>query len=154
LRFPQDVERSWKSGRLFILQCRPITTTADVFYSRYLEPWKDNPKADPVAKDRVWSRMMADETWVSPISPLFYDIHNLTAAHANHVRRHATATRKSISAIALTSSSMRWMAARILPKAMVAASMGRTSTSVSGSADNSTATSSYSGGGAIRRLFF
>lgn len=88
LCFPQDVEWSWRNGQLFILQSRPITTIADVYYSRYLEPWKDNPKADPDSKQRVWSRMMADETWVSPISPLFYDIHNLTAARSNYIRLH------------------------------------------------------------------
>ncbi len=88
LRFPQDVEWSWNGGKLFVLQSRPITTIADVFYSRFLEPWKGDPKADPDAPNRMWSRLMADETWVSPISPLFYDIHNLTAARVNYILLH------------------------------------------------------------------
>lgn len=88
LGFPQDVEWALKGGALFILQSRPITTIADVFYSRNLEPWKNDPLADPDNPERIWSRMMADETWVSPISPLFYDIHNLTGARAIYIKAH------------------------------------------------------------------
>jgi phosphohistidine swiveling domain-containing protein len=88
LAFPQDVEWAWRGGELFILQSRPITTLADVFYSRALEPWKDDPAADPDHPDRLWSRMLADETWVSPISPLFYNIHNSTPGRVAFIRSH------------------------------------------------------------------
>lgn len=86
--FPQDTEWAWRDGKLFILQSRPITTIADVFYSRAIEPWKDDPEAAPDAPERVWSRMLADETWVSPISPLFYNIHNSTPGRVHFIRLH------------------------------------------------------------------
>ncbi len=88
LAFPQDVEWAWRNGRLFVLQSRPITTIADVFYSRILEPWKGNPEAKPDDPNRIWSRMLADETWVSPISPLFYNIHNSTPGRVGFIRSH------------------------------------------------------------------
>lgn len=88
LKFPQDIEWAWSEGKLAILQSRPITTIADVFYSRYLEPWSDHTGANPDDPGRVWSRMMADETWVSPISPLFYCVHNLTMARIGFIRAH------------------------------------------------------------------
>lgn len=88
LQFPQDLEWGWRNGELFILQSRPITTIADVFYSRMIEPWKDSPEADPDNPDRLWSRMLADETWVSPISPLFYNIHNSTPGRVGFIRSH------------------------------------------------------------------
>jgi len=88
LRFPQDLEWAWRRGELFILQSRPITTIADVFYSRELEPWKDTAEADPDNPGRIWSRMLADETWVSPISPLFYNIHNSTPGRVGFIRSH------------------------------------------------------------------
>jgi phosphohistidine swiveling domain-containing protein len=88
LRFPQDLEWSWRDGKLFILQSRPITTIADVFYSRRLEPWQQDGAADPDAPARVWSRMLADETWVSPISPLFYNVHNSTPGRVGFFRAH------------------------------------------------------------------
>ncbi|MHB8528094.1 MAG: PEP/pyruvate-binding domain-containing protein [Caulobacteraceae bacterium] len=88
LSFPQDVEWAWRDERLFVLQSRPITTIADVFYSRMLEPWRDDPNADPDNPGRIWSRMLADETWVSPISPLFYNIHNSTPGRVNFIRSH------------------------------------------------------------------
>lgn len=88
LRFPQDVEWTWRGGELYVLQSRPITTLADVYYSRYLEPWRDDPAADPDDPDRLWSRMLADETWVSPISPLFYNIHNSTPGRVAFIRSH------------------------------------------------------------------
>lgn len=88
LNFPQDLEWAWRNGELFILQSRPITTIADVFYSRALEPWKDDTEASPDDPDRIWSRMLADETWVSPISPLFYNIHNSTPGRVNFIRAH------------------------------------------------------------------
>lgn len=88
LKFPQDLEWAWRRDELFILQSRPITTIADVFYSRELEPWKDNAEADPDKPDRIWSRMLADETWVSPISPLFYNIHNSTPGRVGFIRAH------------------------------------------------------------------
>lgn len=88
LKFPQDLEWAWRDGRLYLLQSRPITTIADVFYSRALEPWRDNPAADPDSDTRVWSRMLADETWVSPISPLFYNVHNSTPGRVQFLRSH------------------------------------------------------------------
>jgi pyruvate,water dikinase len=88
LHFPQDVEWAWYRDELFILQSRPITTIADVFYSRMLEPWQDDAKANPDGPKRIWSRMLADETWVSPISPLFYNIHNSTPGRVNFIRSH------------------------------------------------------------------
>lgn len=88
LAFPQDVEWSWAGGRLHVLQSRPITTIADVFYSRYLEPWQKDAAADPDDPGREWSRMLADETWVSPISPLFYNIHNSTPGRVGFLRSH------------------------------------------------------------------
>lgn len=88
LRFPQDIEWAWRNGTLYILQSRTITTIADVFYSRMLEPWKDSVEADPDNSGRLWSRMLADETWVSPISPLFYNIHNSTPGRVGFIRSH------------------------------------------------------------------
>lgn len=86
--FPQDTEWAWRDGRLFILQSRPITTIADVYYSRALEPWRNDPAADPDNPERIWSRMLADETWVSPISPLFYNVHNSTPGRVAFIRSH------------------------------------------------------------------
>ena len=93
LAFPQDTEWAWRGGELFILQSRPVTTIADVFYSRAIEPWKADPEADPDAPERIWSRMLADETWVSPISPLFYNIHNSTPGRVAFIRLHNDKTR-------------------------------------------------------------
>lgn len=87
-RFPQDVEWTYRDGRVHVLQSRPITTLADVHYSRFLEPWKDDPLACPDDPGRTWSRMLADETWVSPISPLFYNIHNSTPGRVAFIRSH------------------------------------------------------------------
>lgn len=88
LDFPQDLEWAWRDGELFILQSRPITTIADVYYARAIEPWRDSPTADPDHPGRIWSRMLADETWVSPISPLFYNIHNSTPGRVAFIRSH------------------------------------------------------------------
>jgi pyruvate,water dikinase len=88
LGFPQDVEWAWRGGKLFILQSRPVTTIADVFYSRKLETWRDDPQADPDAPDRIWTRMLADETWVSPISPLFYNVHNSAPGRVRFFEMH------------------------------------------------------------------
>lgn len=92
LEFPQDVEWSWHRGQLYILQSRPITTIADVFYSRYLEPWQNDALAAPDDPQRTWSRMLADETWVSPISPLFYNVHNSTPGRVAFIRIHGDQT--------------------------------------------------------------
>jgi pyruvate,water dikinase len=88
LGFPQDIEWAWRGDTLYILQSRPITTIADVYYSRAIEPWRDDPAADPDRPGRLWSRMLADETWVSPISPLFYNIHNSTPGRVAFIRSH------------------------------------------------------------------
>ena len=88
LHFPQDIEWAWRAGALYILQSRPITTIADVFYSRALEPWRNDREANPDLPSRIWSRMLADETWVSPISPLFYNIHNSTPGRVGFLRSH------------------------------------------------------------------
>lgn len=73
--FPQDLEWAYAKGELFLLQSRPITTIAAVFHNRTLEPTPD-PGFD--ASDRIWTRAYADEVWTPPISPLFYDVQNLT----------------------------------------------------------------------------
>lgn len=88
LGFPQDIEWAWRDETLYILQSRPITTIADVYYSRAIEPWRNDPAADPDRPGRLWSRMLADETWVSPISPLFYNIHNSTPGRVAFIRSH------------------------------------------------------------------
>jgi pyruvate,water dikinase len=88
LGFPQDVEWSWANDSLYLLQSRPVTTLSDIYFSRDLEPWRDDPEADPDDPDRVWSRMLADETWVSPISPLFYNVHNSTPGRVQFLRSH------------------------------------------------------------------
>lgn len=87
-RFPQDVEWAWAAGRLYLLQSRPITTLADVHYSRYLEPWADDPRASPDDPARLWTRAYADEIWAPPVSPLFYNIHNLTPSFASYWKWH------------------------------------------------------------------
>lgn len=92
LDFPQDLEWAWQSDTLYILQSRPVTTIADVYYARKIEPWRADPAADPDRPARVWSRMLADETWVSPISPLFYNIHNSTPGRVAFIRAHGDDT--------------------------------------------------------------
>jgi len=87
-RFPQDIEWAWANGRLYLLQSRPITTLADVYYSRYLEPWAEDPRAAPDDPARVWTRAYADEIWAPPVSPLFYNIHNLTPSFASYWKWH------------------------------------------------------------------
>lgn len=74
--FPQDLEWAAEAGRLYLLQSRPISTIAGVFHDRALEPWGAN--GSPDAPDRVWTRAYADEVWAPPLTPLFYDIQNLT----------------------------------------------------------------------------
>jgi rifampicin phosphotransferase len=90
-RFPQDVEWASTGGRLYILQSRPITTLADVFYSRYLEPWAGDSRATPDDPQRVWTRAYADEIWAPPVSPLFYNIHNLTPSFTAYWKWHGDA---------------------------------------------------------------
>ncbi|HVO46817.1 MAG TPA: PEP/pyruvate-binding domain-containing protein [Steroidobacteraceae bacterium] len=75
--FPQDLEWAAEGDELFLLQSRPITTVAAVFHNRALEPWEG--QGHPDAADRVWTRAYADEVWSPPLTPLFYDIQNLTA---------------------------------------------------------------------------
>jgi phosphohistidine swiveling domain-containing protein len=87
-RFPQDVEWAAVGERLFVLQSRPVTTVADVFYSRYVEPWADKADVSPDDPDRVWTRAYADEIWAPPVSPLFYNVHNLTPSFVSYWRWH------------------------------------------------------------------
>lgn len=87
-RFPQDVEWAFAEGQIFVLQSRPITTLADVFYSRYLEPWAEDPHATPDDPARIWTRAYADEIWAPPVSPLFYNIHNLTPSFGSYWKWH------------------------------------------------------------------
>lgn len=88
LNFPQDTEWACSEGKVFVLQSRPITTLEDIYYSRHIEPWRDSADADPDKEGRLWSRMLADETWVSPISPIFYNIHNSTPGRVQFIRSH------------------------------------------------------------------
>jgi pyruvate,water dikinase len=74
--FPQDLEWATEGDRLYILQSRPITTVSGVFHNRAMEPWLGRGKPD--APERVWTRAYADEVWTPPLTPLFYDIQNLT----------------------------------------------------------------------------
>jgi rifampicin phosphotransferase len=87
-RFPQDLEWAATGDRVYILQSRPVTTVADVFYSRYLEPWKSDATANPDARERIWTRAYADEIWAPPVSPLFYNIHNLTPSFVGYWKWH------------------------------------------------------------------
>lgn len=87
-RFPQDVEWATVGSRVYVLQSRPITTVADVYYSRYLEPWEHDPNARPDDPQRTWTRAYADEIWAPPVSPLFYNIQNLTPSFASYWRWH------------------------------------------------------------------
>lgn len=87
-RFPQDVEWAIVGSTLYILQSRPITTIADVFYSRYIEPWNGNDRAAPDDPQRVWTRAYADEIWAPPVSPLFYNIQNLTPSFTSYWKWH------------------------------------------------------------------
>lgn len=83
-RFPQDIEWAAVGNDLFVLQSRPITTLAGIFHNRSMEPWAG--AGDPDNTKRVWTRAYADEIWAPPVSPLFYDIQNLTAVTANRLR--------------------------------------------------------------------
>ncbi len=87
-RYPQDIEWAAVGDRVFMLQSRPITTVADVFYSRKIEPWRDNPAARPDDPERVWTRAYADEIWAPPVSPLFYNIQNLTPSFTAYWKWH------------------------------------------------------------------
>jgi pyruvate,water dikinase len=87
-RFPQDVEWASVGDRVYALQSRAITTVADVFYSRYLEPWASSAEARPDDPARIWSRAYADEIWAPPVSPLFYNVQNLTPSFAGYWRWH------------------------------------------------------------------
>ncbi len=76
LGFPQDLEWAFEGETLQLLQSRPITTLRGVFHNRALEPW--GPDANVDDPQRVWTRVYGDEIWTPPVSPLFYDIQNLT----------------------------------------------------------------------------
>lgn len=86
--FPQDIEWAAVGTRVFLLQSRPITTIADVWYSRFLEPWSGQPDAAPDDRGRVWTRAYADEIWAPPVSPIFYNIHNLTPSFVGYWKWH------------------------------------------------------------------
>ena len=92
LGFPQDVEWALADGVVHVLQSRPVPTVADVFYSRYLEPWRNDAAARPDDPDRLWTRAYADEIWSPPVSPLFYNVQNLTGSFAGYMRWHHDAT--------------------------------------------------------------
>lgn len=74
--FPQDIEWAYAHETLYFLQTRPITTIAGVVHNRYLEAAPDHYLDDPSVR---WTRAFADEVWSPPVSPLFYDIQNLSA---------------------------------------------------------------------------
>ncbi len=82
--FPQDLEWATEGGELFLLQSRPITTISGVFHNRSLEPWAG--RGTPDAADRVWTRAYADEIWTPPVSPLFYDVQNLSFVTGEQLR--------------------------------------------------------------------
>jgi rifampicin phosphotransferase len=88
LRFPQDVEWAFADSAVHVLQSRPVTTVGDVFYSRFIEPWCDDPAARPDDPARLWSRAYADEIWSPPVSPLFYNVQNLTGSFVGYMRWH------------------------------------------------------------------
>nr|WP_047165640.1 PEP/pyruvate-binding domain-containing protein [Sphingomonas sp. Y57] len=73
--FPQDLEWAAHEGGLYLLQSRPITTIAAVHHNGALEA---APRSRLDDDDRIWTRAYADEVWTPPVSPLFYDIQNLT----------------------------------------------------------------------------
>lgn len=76
--FPQDLEWAFDGEKLQLLQSRPITTIAGVWLNRPMEPWANDPLADVDNEKRIWTRAYADEIWAPPVSPLFYDVQNLT----------------------------------------------------------------------------
>jgi pyruvate,water dikinase len=87
--FPQDLEWATEEGELFLLQSRPISTIDAVFHNRALEPWLGAGNPDDTS--RVWTRAYADEVWSSPLSPLFYDIQNLTVVTGQQLRNSGDA---------------------------------------------------------------
>jgi pyruvate,water dikinase len=74
--FPQDLEWAADDDALYLLQSRPITTITGIHHNAALEPTSRAAIDDP---SRIWTRAYADEVWTPPVSPLFYDIQNLTA---------------------------------------------------------------------------
>lgn len=82
--FPQDIEWAFEGERLQLLQSRPITTLAGVWANRAMEPWGEHARPDDPG--RVWTRAYADEIWTPPVSPLFYDLQNLTGQIALQLR--------------------------------------------------------------------
>lgn len=83
--FPQDLEWAADNEGLWLLQSRPITTVAAVFYNRQLEPWRE--AGQPDAPERVWSRAYADEIWSPPVSPLFYDVQHIAGVVTDYLKR-------------------------------------------------------------------
>jgi len=86
--YPQDVEWAANACGLHLLQTRPITSIDGIVVTRALEPWRDEPTATPDDPARTWTRAYADEIWAPPISPLFYQVHNLTPTFATSWRWH------------------------------------------------------------------
>jgi rifampicin phosphotransferase len=82
--FPQDLEWAVEGKTLFVLQSRPVTTLTGVFHNRALEPWAATGRPD--APERVWTRAYADEVWTPPVTPLFYDLQNLTGVTKGRLR--------------------------------------------------------------------
>jgi pyruvate,water dikinase len=76
LDFPQDIEWAFRDGQTYLLQARPVTTIRGVFHNRSLESVSADFIEDPA---RRWTRAYADEVWTPPVSPLFYDVQNLSA---------------------------------------------------------------------------
>jgi rifampicin phosphotransferase len=87
--FPQDLEWAVERDALYLLQSRPITNLAGVYYNRPLEPWVH--RGNPDDATRVWTRAYADEVWTPPVTPLFYDLHNLTQVTLGRIRNDGDA---------------------------------------------------------------
>lgn len=63
----QDIEWAFESGKLWLLQARPITTAAAP--PRYVSPY-DAPQPDSVQSGTLWSRMDIGEIFTGRMTPL------------------------------------------------------------------------------------
>ncbi len=86
--YPHEVDWIWGSATLHLVDARPIAPIGDVYYSRFIEPWRDSPDARPDDPSRLWSRAYADDIWASPVSPLFYTVQNLTGSFTGYWKWH------------------------------------------------------------------